>query len=148
MSSFFAAFVAAVLSLAGAAPVDDLQPAERGGQHQVIDRAPTGLHGMPFAPEHLTGCDEASWYRQQAGLPDHFDGVIFRESSCRNDVSSWCCHGWAQIHRIHLGSDWIMACDVHSIDDLLGVEPLDKQRNLCAAAGLFAIQGADAWDAW
>lgn len=34
------------------------------------------------------------------------------------------------------------------VDDLLGDEPIDKQRNACAAAVVYAAQGGGAWDAW
>lgn len=105
-----------------------------------------GLHGLPIAPADLDGCAEMAWYRTQAGLIDHFDPVGFRESSCRNDVSSWCCHGYWQIH----AEFWVPLpeCDVTTVADLLGDSPIQKQRNACAARVVYETQGGSAWDAW
>lgn len=109
---------------------------------------PTGLNGMPLAPSDLTGCQEMSFYRQQAGLISHFDGLGFRESGCRNSVTSaiGCCHGYWQIHRLWIGQ--LRHCDIDSVDDFLGNEGLDKQRNACAAKYIYSVQGGGAWDAW
>jgi hypothetical protein len=105
-----------------------------------------GLHGLPFAPAELTGCDEMAFYRAQAGLIPHFDHVGKGESRCRNTVSSWCCHGYWQIHQ----DFWfpMPECDVVTVDDLLGDTPIEKQRNACAARVVYETQGGSAWDAW
>lgn len=120
--------------------------AERGTQIPGPTLPPPGLNGLPFAPADLTGCDEMEWYRVQAGLIDHFDGVGFRESSCRNTVSSSCCHGYWQIHE----GVWIPMpeCSVATVAALLGTDPIDKQRNACAARVVYETQGGSAWDAW
>lgn len=133
--------------------------AERGAAVQVAQppaapsTAPGGVHGLPFAPAGLTGCDEARFYRVQFGLPDRFDGLAWRESNCRNDVSSFCCHGLYQLYvTLHLADHRLAPlyaeCGIDEVADVLGLDPLDKQRNVCAAAAVYAISGGGAWDAW
>jgi hypothetical protein len=115
---------------------------------------PTGLNGMPFAPAGLSGCDEMYWYRVQAGLPSHFDGLGWRESNCKNYVSSYCCHGYWQLyvsthlkdHR--LGPRYRDNCGIYGTSDILGDNALAKQKNACGAAQVYAVQGGGAWDAW
>lgn len=127
-------------------------PAERGALVEVgpppIPPA-VGLWGKPFAPAGLSRCDEMAWYRAQWGLPDHFDVVGFRESSCRNEVTSstGCCHGWWQIHRIHIGERHLEHCGIASVADLRGHAPIVKQRQTCAALAVYHAQGSDAWEA-
>jgi len=114
----------------------------RGARMQVTPTEPppvrVGLHGLPLAPPGLTACETASFYRQQAGLPSRFDGIIWRESNCRPDVRNWCCTGLAQIHKVWVPQ--LAGCDVFARDDLF-----DPQRNMCAAAYVYAEQGINAW---
>jgi hypothetical protein len=130
----------------------------RGEQLQIgsVERPPppVGLWGKPFAPGGLSRCDEMHWYRAQAGLPVWFDGIGFRESSCRNDVTSrtGCCHGYWQISvllhlRDHdLGWRYRERCLIFQVSDVLGNTPLQKQKNACAAVQLLEVQGRSAWD--
>jgi hypothetical protein len=158
------------------APVTTPPPAVRLNNAQPV--TPTtppsvGLFGLPYAPIDLSPRDEVSFYRQQFG-PDiapyiiealdlegrrrthliaHFDGLAFRESSYRNDVSTWCCHGYWQIYVSQALADrWLgprfATCDIDEIDDVLGNDPIDKQRNACAALLIYSYQGGGAWDAW
>ncbi len=131
----------------------------RGPQMQIAatlpppPSVPSGLNGLPFAPAGLEGCDEMEWYRRQAGLVDHFDGLGFRESSCRNDVSSFCCHGYWQLYvtlhlRDHRLAPRYARCGITGVADVLGPEPIEKQRNACGAAAVYAVSGGGAWDAW
>lgn len=107
---------------------------------------PTGLKGMPFAPPELTGCDRMEWYADQAGLPDDFGWIGWAESRCRNDVSTWCCYGYFQIHELHIGTGSDIECDVRSVDDYYGANGLDRQRNACMAVRVLRQQGVCAWD--
>jgi hypothetical protein len=116
--------------------------AERGTAVQVAPTvpppAPTGLHGLPLAPAGLSACSTAAFYRAQAGLPERFDGIIWRESRCQPGASNWCCSGLSQIHKLWVPK--LAGCDVYVRDDLY-----DPQRNLCAASYVLAVQGIDAW---
>lgn len=132
------------------APATVTQTAVRGSMFQATDTLPplpppTGLHGKPFAPAGLDRCDELQFYRKQWGLPDNFDRIGFKESSCRNDVSSWCCHGFFQLHRLWIPTDGFQACGITKISDMLGNEPIKKQRNACGAAFVLREQGCRAW---
>lgn len=106
-----------------------------------------GLKGMPFAPAGMTACDEMSWYRQQAGLPQRFDAIGYRESRCIQEprVKTYCCYGWWQIyftlHVDKLGP----ACEVYLVSDINGPEPLDKQKQACSAKLLFDLAGYSPW---
>ena len=93
-------------------------------------------------------------------LPERFDRVGFLESSCRNDVSSFCCHGYWQLYvTLHLQDHRLAplyaACEIRSIASVLGDDddtPLElarkKQRNACGAAAVYAVSGGGAWDVW
>ena len=115
--------------------------------------APAGLHGLPFAPEGLGDCDEMAFYRIQAGLPDRFQALGWRESNCRNEdvVRTFCCYGYWQLwvdlqledHRA--GPVFRDYCAIYSIDDVNSDAPLDKQRQACGAKALFNIVGYTAW---
>lgn len=112
-----------------------------------------GLHGLPFAPDDLTGCSEMMWYAYQFGLPARFEGVGFRESSCRNDVNTYCCYGYWQLYvslhlRDHRLAPMYAECNITSIEDIFGNEPIKKQRQACGAAAVYQVQGGSAWDAW
>lgn len=133
------------------------KPAVRlNNARQVTDTIPPpeplGIHNLPFAPANLDGCDRAEFYAAQFGLDTvnwrHLTvrQVIFRESSCRNDVRTWCCYGYFQIHEIHIGSGSLEECGVDEIEDFFGAEPLDRQRNACMAARVHRQQGPCAWD--
>ncbi len=105
---------------------------------------PTGLHGLSFAPEGLSDCEEMAFYRVQAGLPDRFGGpeqtgLGWRESNCRNEdgVRTSCCHGYWQLHRQHFnGSGFVYGVDCQA---------LDKQRQACSAKALYDEVGYSAW---
>jgi len=123
-------------------------PAERVERVQVgvPPTVPTGLNGLPFAPDDLTGCDEMEWYADQAGLPDDFGWIGEAESNCRNDVSSWCCYGYWQIHTVHIGAGSLDECDVDEAADYFGTDPIARQRNACMARRVLRRQGVCAWD--
>ena len=112
-----------------------------------------GLHARPFAPEGLSDCDEMSFYRAQWGLPASFDAIGWRESSCRNEdnVRTFCCHGYWQLYISTFVRDLRAAprladeCSVYSSDDVNSDTPVDKQRQACAAAVVYSIQGFGAW---
>lgn len=124
---------------------------------------PTGIWGQPFAPEGLSDCDEMNFYRVQWGLPYQFSdqprtgprsswGYGWRESNCRNEegVRTYCCYGYWQLYfSIHMAdarmSKVYAACEIDQISDYNGDEPLDKQKQACAAAGLFKTMGYSPW---
>lgn len=113
---------------------------------------PTGILGLPFAPEGLSDCDEFDYYRTQFGLPERFNALAWRESNCRNedDVKTWCCHGYLQLYislqiRDYRITDRYHLCGVWSSDDVNSDTPLDKQRQVCAAAVLYDVVGYSAW---
>ena len=85
---------ALLLALSSATPgPGGYEVAVRG--EQVI-LTPTGIFGLPFAPEGLDGCDEMRFYLDQFQMPARFDGIGWRESNCRNEdgVRTSCCHGY------------------------------------------------------
>lgn len=142
-------------------PAHTTEQATRGEAEQVIPTLPpptvppepVGLHGLPFAPEHLDGCDEMMWYAYQFDLPARFEGVGWRESRCRNNVNTYCCWGYWQLYvSLHLQDHRLAPmyaeCGIASIEDIFGNEPIKKQRNACGAAAVYAVQGGSAWDAW
>ena len=124
-----------------------------------------GYAGLPFAPAELTGCAEAEWYRVQAGLPDRFastprrpavsfanQGLLWRESNCRNDVTSntGCCVGYWQLHHVifrdHRVAPLIAEhCGRVGWLDVIGDTPAAKQANACVAAQLYAVDGLRPW---
>lgn len=141
-------------------PVPEVAVADAGAVRtgETVQETPTlppppaGLNGMPFAPEGLSDCDEMAFYRIQAGLPERFQGIGWRESNCRNEdgVRTSCCHGYWQIHRMHLnGSGYVYGvwCDAYSYHEVNSDTPLDKQRQACAAKALLNEQGMGAWAA-
>lgn len=114
--------------------------------------APTGLNGMAFAPEGLSNCDEMAFYRIQAGLPERFQGIGWRESNCRNEdgVRTSCCHGYWQMHQQHFnGSGYVHGrwCDAPSYTSVNSDTPYDKQRQACAAKALYDEAGLSPWSA-
>lgn len=113
-----------------------------------------GLHGRPFAPEGLEPCDEMWFYMAQWGLPERFRGIGYRESNCRNDVTSrpGCCHGylqlWVTLHlKDHRMAPGYAACEVDEVSDIKGNDPYTKQRHMCAAAVLYDVMGTSPWKA-
>lgn len=135
----------AVLALLGPAQ-GDYQVAVRGEQVIVTPRPPTGLYGAPFAPDGLSNCDEMDFYRQQAGLPERFNQIGWGESNCRNEdaVRTSCCHGYWQMHRIHFPKP---ECGAWTYADVNSDNPLEKQKQACAAKALFDVVGISAWSA-
>jgi hypothetical protein len=121
----------------------------------TLPPAPTGLHGMPFAPAGLSDCAEMYFYRTQAGLPDRFGGpgqtgLGWRESNCRNEdgVHTSCCHGYWQMHRQHFnGSGFVYGkdCQAYSFRDVNSDDPLEKQKQACAAKALYDEAGISPW---
>lgn len=129
----------------------------------TLPPVPTGLWGQPFAPPGLSNCDEMNFYRLQWGLPERFGdyprsgprskwGLGWRESNCRNEegVKTYCCYGWWQLYFTLHARDAHMSkvyarCEVYSIWDYNGDEPLDKQKMACATAGLYALNGYSPW---
>jgi Putative peptidoglycan binding domain len=116
-----------------------------------------GLHGMPFAPDGLDLCQEMSYYRVQAGLPERFDAIGYRESRCQNDAKSTtaigvCCVGfWANHISSHLSPQsayrpFIIAfCEVTGRADVYGTDPLQKQKQACVTKVVFDISGYSPW---
>jgi hypothetical protein len=132
--------------------------AERGDRYQATPTLPpppaepTGLFGLPFAPEGLDDCAEFAFYRAQFGMPERFDKIAWRESNCRNEdeVRTFCCHGYLQLYvslhvRDHRLAPLYANCGVRSQDDINSDTPAEKQRHVCAAAALYSVVGIDAW---
>lgn len=132
--------------IAGPATLASLRGATRINNVRTV----TGLNDLGFAPDGLTGCDEARYYRQQAGLPDRFDGIVWRESNCRNDVTSrtGCCVGYLQLHYIifadHRMTGRLAACQA-TWANVRGDDPASKQRQMCAARALYDVMGMSPW---
>ena len=119
---------------------------------QTTTTTMTGLWGLPYAPEGLSGCDEMDFYRRQWGLPDRFNQLGWRESRCTNDdqVRTWCCYGYLQLYvTLHLSDLRLIlhyhACEVDEPGDVDSDSPYDKQRQMCAAAALYDVVGYQAW---
>jgi len=119
------------------------------------DASTLGRQGLPFAPVELFGCEETECSRIQRGLPAYF-GAAHRQmgrksSNSGNDVSSYCCHGYWQLYvSLHLKDHRLAPlyaeCGISSVSDILGVEPLKKQKNACGAAAVLSVSGCEAWD--
>jgi hypothetical protein len=127
---------------------------------------PTGLDGLPFAPAGLDACAEMNFYRIQAGLPQRFDdsgrhqrwvrsdGLGWRESKCGNhEVSSTgCCFGYWQLNMKIFLKDWKLGprlrdiCLIVDPREVLGIEPLAKQKQACAAYQLYKLNGLTPWN--
>ena len=143
--------------IAKAADQETMRQAKRSDYQEQLTLPPTppptGLNGLPFAPEGLSNCEEMKFYRVQAGLPDIFDKFGWRESNCRNEegVRTYCCWGYWQLYvslhlKDHRIEDPYNACGVFSRFDIDSDEPLDKQRQACATKALLEVQGLGAWD--
>lgn len=118
----------------------------------TVPAQPLGLQGLPFAPVGLDACSEMGFYRQQWGLPPVFDQLGYRESRClnRDDVKTFCCHGYWQLYtslhlRDHRLAPKLAACEVRSHHDLNSDDPLEKQKQACAARALYDVVGLEAW---
>lgn len=153
----------ALLSMCdGSAYADPVEPAVATAQAvrlmnfdmpPIVIEEQTGLNGMSFAPPWLSGCAEMDWWFVQAGLPlkdFHWRGV--RESNCinRDDVRTWCCHGYLQLYislwiTDHRLGPLLAACDVRSHEDVNSNTPLDKQRQACAAKAAYDVVGLSPW---
>ena len=139
---------AALTTLLSGATVNET--AVRGESVQVATAPPPppmpGLNGLPFAPESLGGCDEMKWYAEQAGLPSDFGWIGYEESRCDNNASTWCCHGYWQIHELHIGDRSRNDCGVTSKWDYDDLTAISKQKSACMAAIVLDRQGMCAWD--
>jgi hypothetical protein len=144
--------------IVGPVTLESLRSARRiGNQIQVtptVPPPPTGLNGLPFAPEGLSGCAEMAWYIDQWDLPDVFNALGYRESRCRNDesVHTFCCWGWFQHYissHLSLYSAYrqriIDECHVTRREDIDSDNPLDKQRQTCVTAVVYQISGLSPW---
>ena len=147
--SIIALLIAAILAIF--APIDEsaLQTAER---LQTAENVPLGLENRPFAPPGLSDCDEMDFYRLQWGLPDQFSALGWRESNCRNEdgVKTWCCHGywqmWTSLHLDdHRLAPKMVECGVSGHHDLNSDDPVEKQKQACAARALYDTVGLSAW---
>lgn len=152
LAELIAALAAAVASLTGPTTGPYEVAVRLDPPH--VEITPVGLWGQPFAPDGLDNCDEMSFYRQQWGLPAAFDGIGWRESNCRNEdgVKTFCCHGYWQLYtslhmRDHRLAPKMRACGVNSHHDLNSDDPLEKQRQACAAKSLYDVVGSEAWKA-
>lgn len=103
-------------------------------------------------PTFEDNCSEMSWYRAQAGLPEAFDRIGYRESRCRNDVTSrtGCCFGWLQIYlassmRAPGYRDGVSACGVDSVSDIRGDSESVKRAQMCVAKVMFDVSGMRPW---
>lgn len=111
---------------------------------------PSGLSGLPFAPPGLDDCGQARFYRVQAGLPDVFDRLAWRESNCRNDVRTYCCYGiWQLYFTQHLADARMRPryalCGIDSVSDYYGNDPSQKQKQACATKALYDVVGLSPW---
>jgi hypothetical protein len=133
----------------GPATLASLRGAVRANNAQMV----TGLNGLAFAPAGLSNCDEMKFYRKQAGLPDVFDRLGWRESNCRNEdgVHTSCCWGYWQLHQQHVRSGyadrWRRECGITSYADFNSDNAIDKQRQACGAFVLYDMSGLSPWGA-
>ena len=139
--------------------VSNFDEADRVGNYIAGETIPVppapGLQGKPFAPEGLSEVEQVEFYRVQWDLPEYFGCkswmIGWKESNCRNDVSSWCCHGiwqlWVDLHlKDHRLAPRYAECGITAISDVLGNEPIKMQRNACGAKAVLDISGCGAWD--
>lgn len=108
----------------------------------------------PEPPGGLSRCDEMSWYRQQAGLPEIFDSIGWRESNCKNDApptlaAAACCRGWWAIHRSNIRapgySSGAKACGITTESDYYGTSVEQKKASACFAKVLYDVSGMTPW---
>jgi len=152
MFTFLINGVVSIICMCGGAS-GPYQPAVRlNPPPPVTNPVPTGLGGAPFAPAGLSDCDEMNFYRVQWGLPERFNAIGWRESNCRNEdgVRTSCCHGyWQMWTALHLDDHRLAPkmnfCGVFSYQDLNSDNPLEKQKQACAAKALYDTVGYSAW---
>lgn len=146
-------------------PAVRVQPPSPALREDVVPTtvAPTGILGLPLAPVDLDRCQTMNFYRIQFGLPDRFSdqprqpvvsfgaqGLGWRESNCRNDVTSstGCCVGYWQLHSIvfrdHRTIPGMERCTATWLN-VRGTDPLSQQRQACAAKVLFDAVGYQPW---
>lgn len=127
-------------------PVTSKSLAIRGDDIQITQ--------PPSPPGGLSGCDEMRWYREQAGLPDVFDSIGFRESRCQNDArptlpAASCCRGWWAIHRSNIRAPGYAAgaaaCGITSEWDYYGNSADQKRASACFARVLYDVSGLRPW---
>lgn len=119
----------------------------------AVDTPPTlPASATGYAPAGLTGCNEMSWYRIEAGLPAVFDRLGARESRCTNTdrVRTSCCYGYWQLAiGLHLRTaatrDAYRVCGVTTFDDINSNTPHDKKASACATAVLYHRNGLAPW---
>lgn len=106
----------------------------------------------PPVPQFSDPCEEMSFYRQQAGLPERFDAIGFRESRCNNTVTSrtGCCFGyWQNYLSSHLRASYreriVNECGVTQVSDIRGDSPQQKQRQACVTKVVYDISGFSPW---
>lgn len=102
----------------------------------------------------LSGCEEMSFYRREAGLPDVFDSIGFRESRCQNDArptlpTASCCRGWWAIHKANIRAPGYSAgaasCGIKSEEDYYGTSEEQKRASACFAKVLYDVSGMTPW---
>lgn len=124
--------------------VDDITAASLGIRGEQITIT------QPPAPPALTGCDLARHHRVEAGLPDRFDALIYRESRCSNTAISrtGCCVGALQLHHIifrdHRMIDRLATCGA-TWANVRGDDQASWQRQMCAARALYDVMGEGPW---
>lgn len=136
--------------IVGPITMDALVGAERVAIPTPPQVNTAGLRGMPFAPEGLSACDEMSFYRQQAGLPEQFDAIGFRESRCVPTAENACCHGWWQAHEGNWrGTSYVIFfrehCQAMNADEIDNNDPRSMQEGACVAKVMFDISGMNPW---
>ena len=107
-----------------------------------------------YAPEWMSGCDEMSWYRQDAGLPEAFDAIGYRESRCdngarpTNSVASRY-RGWWSVGVMHINNKiygpGAAACGIRTEADYYGNSPSQKKASACFAKVLYDYSGMQPW---
>lgn len=148
-NDYIAALFALILAATTGATATE--QADRGEQTQLVAPPPPAVV-VQYAPDGLDDCDEMNWYRIDAGLPERFSGIGWRESNCRNEdaVRTSCCHGYWQMHMMHFNGSGVIYgvyCGAYSYHDVNSDTPEDKKRQACAAKALHDEVGISAWSA-
>lgn len=113
------------------------------------------LTNPPSPPSSgLSGCDEMSHFREQAGLPVIFDSIGYRESGCDNGArptlaAAACCRGWWAIHKSNIRapgySAGAAACGIKTEADYYGNSEAQKKASACFAKVLYDVSGMTPW---
>lgn len=115
---------------------------------------PSDTSGGFFPPDGMSLCDEMSWYRQQAGLPEAFDRIGVRESGCRNDAPPLSSvarryRGWWSVGVMHITNrvygPGAAACGINDESDYYGTSPSQKRASACFAKVLYDNSGMQPW---